>query len=637
MTLILFNSCARQGKKPGLWMPAVFSDNMVLQRDADVNIFGYSDPGDIVTVTLDGNSAEDRTDEYGYWIVQLPPHEAGKGYTMKVTAGKKELQFKNVKYGEVWLCSGQSNMEMQMNSSWATLNNGEEEIRNADYPDIHLFLVERNTSFYPLDDVQSDGWKICTPENVENFSATAYFFGRDLHEKLNVPVGLIASSYGGTIVEAWTSRGSLEKFHEFKDVFNDIDNRLLDKENMKLPSEIKDELRNAVKKSDAQLPSFVKEKEEWETMKLPGRWERDGLNFNGIVWYRKKIEIPESAAGKPITINYPAVDDDDMTWFNDSFAGAEEGWSKSRNYFVDGKMVKGGTNVIYLKVIDYIYGGGVYGDPEKFNVTLSDGAIIPLEGEWEYKTGLEFPDPNTATVLYNSMIKPLIPYSIKGAIWYQGESNASRAWQYQYLFPELIKDWRSLWQLGDFPFLYVQLASFMKRNETPVENEWAELREAQLKTLELYNTGMAVAIDIGDADDIHPHNKQDVGKRLALIARNKTYGEDIPYSGPIYKNCEFRDGKALIEFDFVYKALVSKTGKKLKGFTIAGKDKKFHFAEAAIKGDKVVVWSSKVKKPVSVRYAWDANPEISLFNSAGLPASPFRTDDWPGITFEKTD
>ena len=390
-------------------------------------------------------------------------------------------------------------------------------------------------------------------------------------------------------------------------------------------------------------------------MQLPKLWDEPELaNFDGLVWFRKQVDVPESWAGKELTLELGPIDDMDATWLNGTKVGGLETpghYRTNRKYKVSSTVVKAGRNVIAVRVLDTSGGGGIYGRPKQMKlkpVGASDKEAISLAGPWRYKKGFDLqsmpPQPkpptrvnhaNAPTALYNAMIAPLIPYGIRGAIWYQGESNASRAYQYRRLFPAMIKCWRQDWGQGDFPFVFVQLANFMAVNPEPAESAWAELREAQSMTLALPNTGMAVIIDIGQAKDIHPKNKQDVGRRLALWPLAKTYAKQLVYSGPLYKSMNVEGNKVVLHFDDVGGGLIARGGGPFKGFAIAGADRKFVWADAKIDGNTVVVSSDGVAEPVAVRYAWADNPVCNLYNKEGLPASPFRTDDWPGVTVDK--
>ncbi len=486
-------------------LPSTFSDHMVLQRDIPVPIRGVAKPGSRLTIQFAGQRVKAKADETGNWETKLAPMRAGGPFDLTIKSRGATAVVKDVLVGDVWVCSGQSNMEWPM----TMVNNTEEEIKNANHPTIRLFSVTKKVSGEPL--VGCEGkWEICSPESVKDFSAVGYFFGRTLSDTLKVPIGLIDSSWGGTPAEAWTSRPSLEANPDCAPI---------------------------LKRWDDALAAYPAAQAEYE--KAMAEWQ--------------KAAEAAKAAGQP--------------------------------------------------------------EPKKPGQPLG-------------------PDhPHRASGLYNGMISPIITYGIKGAIWYQGESNASRAYQYRSLFPTMISDWRKNWG-GDFPFFFVQLANFMKRESDPnVQSAWAELREAQSRTLGLKGTGMATIIDIGEADDIHPRNKQDVGLRLAMSAFKVAYGYDWPDQGPVYQSMKVEGNAVRLTFSDADNGLKNNnTNGPLRGFTIAGEDKVFHWADAKIEGNDVVVTSPNVAKPVAVRYGWANNPICDLYSGYNLPASPFRTDDWPGVT-----
>lgn len=484
-------------------LPSIIGNHMVLQQGKELPIWGKADPGEAITVTLGESEAKTTAGADGNWLVRLPRQHAKTPLQMTIT-GKDgaAITISDILIGEVWIGSGQSNMQWAVKDS----RNATEEIATANFPQIRLFSVERKNAGEPQWTCAGE-WVVCTPETVPMFSAVLFFFGRYLQQNLDAPMGLINTSWGGTPAESWTSRPTLE--------------------------------------ADPDLKYMVED------------------------WDKQLAEYPAAKAAYDVAL-------------------AE--WQKAA---------------------------------EK---AKADGAAEPPKpGE---PRGPEHPWRPAS--LYNGMIHPLAPFAIQGAIWYQGESNAGRAYQYRNLFPTMIEDWRKSWGQGAFSFYFVQLANFMEPTADPVESEWAELREAQTMTLALPKTGMAVIIDIGEAKDIHPRNKQDVGKRLALNALAKDYGKPDVFSGPMYKTMNVKDGKVVVKFD--YANGLNAQGGELKGFAIAGADKKFVWAKAEIKGDKVVVWADGVTEPVAVRYGWANNPPCNLYNGAGLPASPFRTDDWPGLT-----
>ena len=625
----------------------VFSDNMVLQQKTEAPVWGTSTAGKTVTLTTswDGVKYSTVAASDGSWKLLVKTPEAGGPYTVTVSDGKAVV-LSNVMIGEVWLCSGQSNMEMPLDG-WGKIMNYEREIAEANFPNIRLLTVEKATSDSPSGNVNvGKGWQVCSPGTIAGFSSTGYFFGRELNRASGVPVGLINTSWGGTIAEAWTSGESLTAMPDFAQAVAKIRENVGVNAVDKYARAVADWL-NSVKAIDpgyrdnrAEWAAMEFAAEGWETIELPNLWERKGMkDLDGTVWFRKKVVIPAGFAGKELQISLGAIDDNELTFFNGEEIGHTEGHQCSRVYKIPARLVKKGEAIVAVRVHDTGGDGGFAGISKEMRLTGRKGESISLAGEWQYRAASTLKDlppfphndasnPNRPTVLFNAMIKTIAPYAIKGAIWYQGESNASRAYQYRELFPLMISDWRKLWGYN-FPFYFVQLASFMKMQDEPSESEWAELREAQLRTLSLVNTGMAVAIDIGDAEDIHPKNKQEVGRRLALNARALTYGEKIRYSGPVYRSHRIEGRAIRIYFDGVER-LKPASGSRLKGFALAGPDHKFRWADAQIDNEtnSITVSCPSIEFPVAVRYGWADNPDCNLVDEAGLPASPFRTDDW---------
>jgi len=635
-------------------MNPLFTDNMLLQRNQDIIIWGTAEPGGEVLVVFNEQQGKSIVDNNGKWKVTLSPIPEGGPYKLTVS-GEKTHTINNVLMGEVWICSGQSNMEMSVNGKWGKVINSEEEAANANYPNIRLLMVKKYVENSPQENFESEGWKECSSESISDFSAAAYFFGRDLHNELDIPIGLIQAAWGGTIIEAWTSGPSLKKIPEFTDIVKSIESDTTTyEESLIIVQKKKEEWPPKVEKilddrgifnHGFQNPDY--NTNDWKTMKLPTVWEALNINVDGVVWFSKDINVPKLWKGEDLTLCLGKINDYDNTWFNGKRVGRGTDVGDLRVYKIPDSLVKLGQNRIIVQVLDVGNNGGLYGPAEKMKL-FGKNDSISLVGNWKYKIdpikieGKDIPEKqnpadriNRSTVLYNAMINPLLPYGMKGVIWTQGASNAERAYQYRTLFKTMINDWRNLWGQGDFPFLYVQLANWQAVKSHPVEDEWAELREAQAMALELPNTGMVVAIDIGEEIDIHPRNKQDVGKRLALIAKAKVYGKDIPYSGPIYKSMKIEGNKIRMQFEYTDTGLKIKGSNNLKGFAIAGKDKKFVWAKAKIEGDEVVVWNTNIKDPVAVRYAWDINPDCNLYNGANLPTVPFRTDDWEGLTYGK--
>ena len=624
----------------------IFGDNMVLQRGQNINIFGTAEPGEMVTVVVQGKTALAKADQDGRWIAELEPLTVGDPFEVLISGKDNQITLKNVLAGEVWICSGQSNMEWSVAAS----GNPAEEIAAANWPLIRHVDIQNTTSPIPRPEANNSGWQVCSPSTAGNFSAVAYYFGRHLHQELDVPIGLINTTWGGTVVETWISAETLSNNDDLRARVNEIQ-----KNASQLESAIKQyeteitkwnsDFAKAMENADKDI-GWRNETDDsgWENQQVPGRWSGDLQAFDGVIWYRKTIEIPESWAGKPATLSLGKIDDVDQTYVNGKLVGSTDNWSALRNYKIPTDEMVAGPLTIAVKVTDLHGEGGFHSPANAMKLQVAEDSL-PLAGDWKYKIGSDFADlpprpsnpsisgPNHPTLLFNAMVNPIIPVSFKGAIWYQGESNASRAYQYRELFPLLIQDWRTQWD-SEFPFYWVQLANFTRAAAEPGPSEWAELREAQSMTLKLPNTGQAVIIDIGDARNIHPKNKQDVGKRLALHALAKDYGQDVVFSGPTYRRSTREGNRIRISFDHAKLGLVAKGG-ELKRFQIAGNDEKFVWADAKIDYDEVVVSHPDIPNPIAVRYAWSNNPEgCNLYNQSGLPASPFRSDDWPGVTVD---
>lgn len=625
-------------------LPKIFGDNMVLQRDRPIMIWGWANVKEKVSIQFNKQSRSAITGKDGKWKVTLSPEVYGGPYQL-VVKGKNSITFSNVLVGDVWICSGQSNMEWPVRLS----NNATEEIRKSDIPVIRHFKVPTETAARPMDDLTGGEWKISSPETSGDFTAVGYFFAREINHELNIPIGLINASWGGTHVETWTSRDAFENSDEFRSMIAAMPNLNLDsiaKANL-------EGARKRIQNLQGQLPgphdpvhswkeiSF--DDSAWPTMKVPGYWENQPVgNIDGIIWFRKTFHLSAEETGKEAVLEIAKIDDNDETYVNGVKVGGINRYSDSRQYTIPGGVLKQGKNVIAVRIEDTGAGGGIYGDASTVRITILD-KVYPLAGLWPFRveklvieSGL---DPNDyPTLLFNAMINPLIPYGIQGVLWYQGEANVGRSYQYRKAFPLMITDWRNHWKQGDFPFYYVQLASFNDNGGNSKRgSEWAELREAQTLALSVPNTGMAVTTDIGDPKDIHPRNKQDVGKRLAAIALSKTYGKNRIHSGPIYRSMSVEGNRAIVTFTNTAKGLTAndKYG-YLKGFEIAGADQKFHYAKAFIDGDHVVVYADSVQTPAAVRFGWaDDASDNNLFNIEGLPALPFRTDNWKGITEER--
>ncbi len=626
-------------------LPAVFSDNMVLQRDMPIKIWGQADRRETVSITFLGETVTVKPDKKGNWRAELKAAEAGGPHEMTVK-GNNEILLNNILVGDVWICSGQSNMEWPLSAA----ENGEKEAGNAINPRIRLLTVQKNTSTIPVREAHSDGWLVCAPETVASFSAVGYFFGKKLNADLDVPIGLINTSWGGTNVETWTSAKAIEKVEGFEGIAEEVlkfDQEKLQKELRERLEAIHGPIPDEDIGMDGDVPLWADSNtdySDWESMDIPTLWENAGLQaLDGIVWFAKEFYLDLPDLQSDAEIHLGPIDDSDISYLNGVEIGRTiQKYNEDRIYKIKKPVLKQGRNILVVRVEDTGGGGGIYGNPEQMFVSLP-GKKISMAGAWKYKIGKgDFStgiNPNSMpSLLYNAMIFPLIPYGIKGAIWYQGESNAGRAYEYRTLFPVMINNWRNDWGQGDFPFLFVQLANYMEPQEQPGESAWAELREAQTMTLSLPKTGMATIIDIGEAGDIHPRNKHDVGKRLAISALKVAYDKEIVPSGPVFKEMKIEGSKVILSFDNVASGFFIKNKYAyINGFAIAGEDKQFYWSKAEIDGDKIVLQCEKVKQPIAVRYGWADNPDdLNLYNMDGLPAVPFRTDSWPGITVNKT-
>ena len=614
---------------------SLFSDNAVLQRNQRVPIWGTATSGEKISIQFAGQKISTVAKD-GNWRIWLKPLKAGGPFTMTIIGDNDDaITLANILVGDVWLASGQSNMQYPMGPNWwsVPMPDWEKQVAAADYPQIRQFFVPMVLSYHRKPDVKGN-WTVCSPKTAASYSAVGYFFARDLQKDIKVPIGILFSAWGGTVAEAWTSEDSLRKMPAFTNALSVI--KGVDEK--QYPHELA-KWYVANDPGSAAVPAWSEpsyDAPSWPKMNLPTYFQNAGLQkFNGIVWFRKEINLPDSWAGKGAMLHLGQIDDQDTTWVNGLEVGGMFSFAEPRDYAVPAPALHPGRNVIAVRVFDTGGLGGIYGKAESMKLEVPNNpsvAPIDLSGEWQYQPTTELTNlppepanptsnPNVVTVLYNGMIEPLEPFPIKGVIWYQGESNddtQKRAIQYRELFPTLIDDWRRHWGIGDFPFLFVQIAPY--KDMTP------EIRESQLLTWErVPHTAMAVITDAGDVNNIHPLNKQIVGARLALAARALAYGERIEYSGPAYKSMKIKGTKAVLSFTHVGGGLVAKDG-DLKGFTIAAADKQFVPAQAEIEGDTVIVSSDKVAKPVAVRYGWSNVPDVNLYNKDGLPASPFRTD-----------
>ena len=619
-------------------MPLLFADGMVLQRNKPIPVWGWADANEKIEVRFNKKTKSIIADKNGKWMVKLDAEKAGGPFELTIS-GKNKIVITNVLVGEVWICSGQSNMEFQVSKTM----NAKAEIEDSNYPMIRHFGVAQDLSGSPKEDLKAGKWAVCNKENVSDFTAVGYFFAKKIYVELKIPIGIINTSWGGTCVETWTSREAFEKSEDFKTMIAEVPQVDMDAIFETYKKSVLDNLKK-VQGFDVSMTNENQFKElnfqdaHWPEIKVPSLWENQQIgNIDGIVWMRKTILLSAEQARKEAVLHLSKVDDEDQTYVNGVQVGTNNIWEAQRVYKIPAGILKEGANVIAVRISDYTGGGGIYGDPADLKIDFKD-SNVSLEGLWKFnvvQVKIAISPNSYPSLLYNAMINPLIPYAFQGVLWYQGEANVSRAKEYKKAFPLMINDWRMHFKQGDFPFYFVQLSTFDEfGGNSKKGSKWAELREAQTQTLQLPNTGMAVTTDIGNAKDIHPTNKQDVGKRLAAIALNNVYGKKMVYSGPIFKSQEIKGNQITLTFDNIGSGLsASDPNGILRGFEIAGADKVFYPAKAIIKDNKVIVSNGNVKNPVAVHYGWaDDDTEINLFNKENFPASPFRTDDWEMIT-----
>jgi len=637
--LIIFLSIQQQSTDAQVRLPRLVRDSMILQRDVKIKLWGWASNGEKISIKFNKKNYKTKADANGNWSIFLSPLKAGGPYTMDIE-GKNKISLKEILIGDVWFCSGQSNMVHQMNIHDVTYA---KDIAEANYPEIRQFWIPTLTSLQgPKDDFPAGNWVPAIGDQVRPFSAVAFFFARDLYEKYHVPIGIINSSVGGTPIEAWTSEEGLKDFSAIQTIIQK--NKDTAYVNGLARSAMAANANRSMQVLDKGMMEPVKWYDNayvpkgWRPINIPGYWEDQGIkDLNGVVWYRKEINIQASMTGKPAKVFLGRIVDADALYINGKQVGLTAYQYPQRRYPVAADVLKAGKNIFVIRVTNTAGKGGFV--PDKPYCVFADNDTVDLRGTWQYKVGEVFQPraggpgafpinaQNQPTALYNAMVAPAINYTIKGFLWYQGEANAGRAEEYAKLQPAQIIDWRNKWDQGELPFLYVQLPGFMDYNYLPSESGWATLRESQLKSLSVPNTAMAVAIDAGEWNDIHPDNKKIVGDRLALAAEKMVYGENVVASGPIYQSYVTDGNKIVISFSNVGSGLTTNDGEELSEFAIAGADKKFIWAKAKIEGDKVIVWNDSISDPKYVRYAWADNPvNPNLFNKEGFPASPFRTE-----------
>jgi len=609
-------------------LPRIFTDNMVIQQNAQLTIPGTASPDSKVTVTTDWLSkpVSVNAGKDGKFTVKLNTPEAGGPYTIIISDGKDTKVLQNVLSGEVWLCSGQSNMEFPIRGNWARLMDADEVVAQMQRPALRLLQVRNTLSYTPLDNADIEmGWVESSPAAAE-FSALAYLCGKMLQDSLNIPVGVIDATWGGTPVEAWTPLEGIKGIEGFEYAVNQLSTG-----NFPTNEEIKNKMvsksYNANKNPDKIKLDFDKSVMQtgkaWGKMPVPSQWENNVLpGFNGVVFMQYELDLPADAAGKPLHLHFDGIDDVDDTYFNGQFVGSDIEYHKARDYAVDGKYVKAGKNVITVRVIDTGGEGGIW----KPATATVNGRTYDLSGEWNYAIAGDTIEPimfggsNYPTVLYNAMINPLTVMPIAGAFWYQGCNNVGRDKQYEACFKSMIQQWRKAFNKPDMPFYFVQLAGFQQPVTVQPNSDWALLRQAQAATLELPNTGMATAIDLGNPIDIHPTNKAELARRLGLLALDKTYGRKQICEAPVCTSVKAQGNKISVSFS----GDVTAVGGTPTGFIIGDKDGNWAYANAKFEGgSKIVLSSPLIKNPVAVRYNWADYPGGNLYGPNNLAVAPF--------------
>ena len=616
-------------------IPRLISDGAVFQRDTELRIWGWASTHEEVHLTFKNETYKTKADQNGDWSLLLPAQKAGGPYNMVLRASNT-INIENILFGDVWICSGQSNMELPMERvkekyTYAIKHSENPNIRQFIVPDQYDFKKEHN-------DLEGGAWSSANPENVLEFSAVAYFFARDLYNQHQIPIGLINAALGGSPVEAWMSETTLKKFpssyeemQKFKDdtLIAEIEH-LDEQRNTAWYTELNSKDQGIIASPQWQEPNL--NDTAWHTMSVPGYWSNHTLGTtNGVVWFRKAINLPKRMAGKPAKLWLGRIVDQDFAYINGELVGTTGYQYPPRRYNVAADVLKEGKNTIAIRVVNNAGKGGFV--PDKPYYLAVDQDTLDLSGAWKVRLGAPMPPIEPQTFirwkpggLYNKMISPLFNFRIKGVIWFQGESNTNDPSEYSKTFAAMISNWRAKWQQGNFPFIFVQLANFMEETQEPVESNWAALRQEQWKTLTVPNTGMAVTIDLGEWNDIHPLNKEDVGKRLALQARKLAYHENqLIADGPSPKRIVFKKKKVIIHFKDIGQGLLAKNDSKLHYFSIAADGKHFTWAKAKIKGNRVIVWEEGISSPTAVRYAWSNNPATAnLYSKNGLPAAPFE-------------
>ncbi|KAA6460940.1 sialate O-acetylesterase [Acidobacteria bacterium AB60] len=634
------------------FVSSIFADNMVLQRGKANTIWGWSDPGDSIRVQIGDSTTAGIADPNGRWEVKIQPPAPGGPYTVKIS-GRQTLELHNVLVGDVWLCGGQSNMGVPLRFT----KDGDAEIKAANYPDIRFFSVQGHPAYHPVDTIEGE-WRVVSPDTASGMSAVAYYFARKVQQEIHIPIGLVVDAVGGSPAEAWASEPTLRALHDFDVPLAELD-RLKEENapeygNFVMPWYDRYDIGQKNKWGDPDLNDSS-----WKQVQVPGGFAEVGVpDTPAVVWFRREITLPDPLPKPPAepttppgpfprggtTLHLGSIERMDTAYINGVEVGASAWVENPRVYFVRPGVLKPGRNVIAIRVLKTKPEGGFLSKPADLYLKLADGAMIPLAGAWKARLSVDARPPQPLpigyenwpvmpTVLYDGMLAPIAPLALTGVLWYQGEQNSPRGFQYRKVLPAMIADWRSLFSQGDIPFYIVSLPVFTQRSPVPVDgDDWTETRESQAIVADTVpNSCLAVTIDTGDPDNIHAREKRPVGDRLALCALAKYYGKHEPYSGPTFESVERQPGSLRLHFAHTDGGLVVK-GEKLGEFAIAGDDRKWYWADAHIEGDTIVVSSPSVPNPTQTRYAWQSNPAATLFNGAGLPAVPFRTDHWPGKT-----
>lgn len=628
--LLLFALAAKAEVK----LPRLVGNGMVLQRDQNIHIWGWADAGEKISLTFKNKTYTTKADGNRRWAVNIGRQPAGGPFKMRINT----IELQDLLIGDVWLCAGQSNMEAVMNRA-NIKENYSQIIKNSNYPMIRQFTVKRDMAFNPVQDVSSDkGWVDVNPLTVLDFSAVAYFFAKELYEKYKVPIGIINSSVGGTPAQSWVNSESLKDLPEYDKIAQKLKDTVEVSRILNAHSRKSADWYNSIRKDDPGIhekwfSTTYEQEKNWQEIPSPAQLnEKIKLPKYGSMWFKTEVNVPEHLAGKAADLSLGMMHTEDETYVNGEKTGSINSGYTERNYTVRAGLLKAGKNTITIRLVSP--STGISFNPKNSYQLKFSGANLELDRPWRFKSGMDKPllprgnglSQHSPTAYYYAMIKPLANYRIKGFVWYQGESNTPKPEEYRGLLSALIRSWRKDWQKADLPFLYVQLANYCSTPVEPSISNWALLREAQTQVLSLPNTAMVVTHDIGEKDDIHPRNKSDVGKRLALAAARLAYHEQLVYSGPLYRSIKISGKEVVVSFDHTGSGLTC-SGDQLNTFTISADGKNFVAAQARIAGNQVVIWNDTILNPVAVRYAWADSPDgANLYNKEGLPASGFNSN-----------